>query len=526
MHPLEERDSIETTGTPQDVRYSYRPGAAHSSWWFVVPTRNRGDILRETLPSWLGAFSEYGRSPGVLIADDSDDGLALSKAEVCAPAVGGSPAIIFGKAERRGLVSFLTEKGLPQDPLEFALFGDGSGLPTYGINRNAVLLLLSGKRLVSSDDDALWVPGRLPGSRSIPLLSDRPFPLLLRHFLTRDRALAAVETTEADPIGVHESFLGGHVEPHGEAGSGPAHAIELDLTPDAPEPQLQTEYTGGLRVLATSMGYYGNSAMTSSGVVLFLDRRADHGVENEADYLAALESTEILHVSDRPVLTRKGYFMTMSFAVDNSELLPPFLPVGRGMDAIWAATILACHPDGLLAHLPLAVYHDPPEIRTASRQAAVSYRPRLSEYLLILLRGARIPDFLREPVRRMAFLGDYLQSVGTMGWGEFREFFKDLWLGEAVSQAHHLSIAVEGHGRRPRAWVQDVDEYLEALLEWGRSPELLLPADWEGPGFSQGGRERLLAIATRFGRLLEAWPSMRAAAQEYAGVFTEEDKTP
>src|SRR5580658_10909364 len=56
--------------------------------------------------------------------------------------------------------------------------------------------------------------------------------------------------------------------------------------------------------------------------------------------------------------------MTAFAGLDNRELLPPFLPTGRGEDNLMAAILTRCFPGACVAHLPRGLVHAPLEPRS------------------------------------------------------------------------------------------------------------------------------------------------------------------
>src|SRR5205085_4084755 len=65
-----------------------------------------------------------------------------------------------------------------------------------------------------------------------------------------------------------------------------------------------------------------------------------------------------LTVTDQP-----DSMMGTFFGLDNRQLVPPFLPSGRGQDHILGVTLRSCFNRSYFAYLPYALLHLPVETR-------------------------------------------------------------------------------------------------------------------------------------------------------------------
>ena len=65
-----------------------------------------------------------------------------------------------------------------------------------------------------------------------------------------------------------------------------------------------------------------------------------------------------MRVVTRPTITDSGYCMALNLGLDNRHLLPPFLPVQRNQDGVFAAVLTLCG-SGCTGFLPWMVLRAP-----------------------------------------------------------------------------------------------------------------------------------------------------------------------
>src|SRR5262249_35731251 len=91
----------------------------------------------------------------------------------------------------------------------------------------------------------------------------------------------------------------------------------------------------------------------------------------ESEYRVLRTSRECLRVVDRVTVSDFPPSHSTFLGLDNRQVLPPFLPEGRGQDALFGYVLLLCSPDTLYARLPWALLHDPVEVRSFSSRQLV-----------------------------------------------------------------------------------------------------------------------------------------------------------
>ena len=98
----------------------------------------------------------------------------------------------------------------------------------------------------------------------------------------------------------------------------------------------------------SQLGYWGGPM----GYLLFEGRSHERFVESESFYRTACTSREIFRVVNRPTISDGTCTVAMSIGLDNRELLPPYTPMGRGLDILFGINLWKCFEDGYLGHVP------------------------------------------------------------------------------------------------------------------------------------------------------------------------------
>jgi hypothetical protein len=205
--------------------------------------------------------------------------------------------------------------------------------------------------------------------------------------------------------------------------------------------------------------------------------------------------------------------MSTHIGLDARRLLPPFSPVFRGQDMVFAALLRRALGDAMVGHVPRAVLHVPSEPRRASLDAL--WRPPGAAAFATLLTAAI--DLVGAPAAaslgaaRLRALGRGLRDL-TRQEPMQAVFMLRTQVAETSAKAlSRLAAEYAAFKTDQRPWVRDLRRQFDDRLA-----ELL-------GSFSAGASEiagirpdtaeaETLALLGRFGALLEAWPDLFEAA--------------
>lgn len=483
-------------------------------------TRDRPDSLKRCLQSYLENTQTHGRETEFVVADDSE--VADSRRHTremlreMAQRYGVSISYAGQEEKRRYAAALIAGADLPPEVVEFALFDtEGYGY-TCGANRNALMLETAGDIFFSADDDTICrfaVSPRAEAENDLDEAdSDSPDPMGVWLFPDRDTALQESSFINEDFLAHHEQLLGRQV-----ASCVVAHGVDVLNLEGLAAPDLGAIQSGTARVLVTLNGLLGDSGQRSPIAFRLLNRKSrQRMVQTESDYQASRFSREVLRVVENPSITRRTWLLAAALALDNRQLLPPFLPVARGEDGVFGDTLRVCYENGFLADLPRAVLHLPPEVRLHTPEQVWELASSLPTATLI---SACVGSFqpwrgLSDGPAKLRALGQHLVDISSMRLADFEEFARiHLWQIQSL-YVSKLEEELQAYEDWPDLWVEDLQKYLDSIRDAIRKPDYIVPSDGR-PGLStHETRLASLRLLRKFGELLIVWPDVIEKARQ------------
>ncbi len=462
-------------------------------------TKDRPELLARSVESLQACNRVNGKSPQYAVFDDSLD----------AKSAGPHSAALVELAGKRAFLDDLlrSRPDLPPALAEFALFDPhGNGL-AVGANRNAVLLASIGELVMCSDDDIVFrflSPGEPDG---LELCSFHD-PTSTRPYRDREELLGENALADADIMGWHE-------RPLGRAVSACVAAAGQGLVTSRAAPALVGRLLKADPVVSATMaGIAGDCGLATPRYLLTLARDdRERVLSSEQSYHSALASREMVRAARRLTISDGRFFMATCCGLDNRELLPPFFPVGRNEDGVFAAVLRTVLRDGLVGHLPIAILHDPAGARRFEQGSLGSWAPRISDTLIMLLEDRRENHLPRSRADGLGRAGTYLQEVAALRGRDFSAYLLDRWMHGLGPYLEHLENLLRIYSDSPDYWAADIQAHTESVVDALSSPEGLVPIDLR-PGRSAAEAMELCRIMIReYGQLLSWWPAIVAAAR-------------
>jgi len=501
-----------------------RPPAATTIGSMCFPTCNRVDALRRCLQSHITNCRQYGRTNDFVVMDDAADqevGKACRQMLTVLKAEDNAHIKYGGSKEKHEFLSRLIEsKALPADVVRFALFGDEeSGLATYGANHNAILLHTIGDAIFCTDDDTVCrIATASTTANGIVAVSgaDSPGRYLEETWLFPDRetALKSVAFVDACLLDMHERFLGMELGTciTLESQSGP---VDLDQT-DVHFNRMLGSGNGRIRV--TVNGILGDSGREVPTYCHFLTGSSlDRLTRNQSEYLTQSTSREFLRMVNRVTISENPPAQGTFLGLDNRQLLPPYLPVGRGQDILFGQVLSLCFCDNYYVRLPWALLHEPVEKRCFLPEQIVERRPGLDGvYALIGLLAGSLDSgrWKADSNARLHILGSYLEELACLPAVDFQELVSLLAWREASGEISRLERAINQAGEARQFWVDDVRAYIKNRRDRLMEREAFLPYEL----CERRGTAKAPAIAQqlvrRYGQLLQWWPDIVESARK------------
>ena len=309
-------------------------------------------------------------------------------------------------------------------------------------------------------------------------------------FPDRARALASVAFVEADALGCHEALLGSNVADAG----GPVDA------------------TG--RVAITLPGLVGDSGMASPRYYLTLTGASrERLVASPDDYRSAFRSREVLCTVRRPTISAGSFCMTTFLGFDNRSLLPPFFSVQRNADGVFGLLLQKYMAGSHVAFLPWVLLHAPEAPRAFFPDEVWSdgASVRMADVVIACVLGHQAGNGRFTDATRLGRLGKHLQGLGSLTLLDFEAHVRSLQRYRAHAFITTLQSHLQTYGASPPFWAEDVTQMTELMLKATTTEDYVVPRSAHAHEVEQARRLSQQLVA-RFGQLLEAWPTLVAAA--------------
>jgi hypothetical protein len=479
-----------------------------------IPTRDRPPELRACLESYADNLAAHGRRLEIVVGDDAPAPAARAETRAAAAEIGvrrGLPVSYIGAEERARYAALLADHaGVPRPLVEFALLDPERCGYTLGANQNALLFHGAGEPMIQVDDDTRCrlapAPGQLPGlaltSRGDPTAFWFPGPGAPD---LPDRVVAP-----RDYAGLHEGLLGRRPK----ACVAEARRQGLDL--DGASGALVSGIEGGAgRVVCTSTGAAGDSGTGSMWHYLLLEESSRARLlSSEALYRHAFTGRRVVRAAPRASLSDGGFLMSMSIGLDLRSLVPPFFPVQRNADGLFAVLLRAAFPGAVIGHLPWVVAHLPaaPRVSPFPEFFASLGRAPSVDLICLLVGACRASADAADPGRALRAVGETLERWARQPAAGFEEIVRVQAVCARSLDLAMLEEALSRHGRRPAFWASDVERAAAALRAAIPRSDLGHPVDLVDRFGDQAGRAMFQRLCRGFGQLLQVWPDLFAAA--------------
>jgi len=435
------------------------------------------------LESYVENCRRHDRNPDFVVVDDSRDAGAedrtRSALEQVRRRLGASIRYGGQRDKHRFAHALAAESGLPADVVGFALFGDERCSLFTGGNRNALLLDTAGSLVFSADDDTLCRIAAAPDLQMDAARVSEYDPTEFWFFPDRAAALDSIPSVDIDVLAPHEALL-------------------------------------GTDVAITMHGLIGNSGMASPRYYFALTGASrERFVASEDAYRSALRSREILRTVHRPTIGAGTFCMTGFYGFDNRSLLPPFFPVQRNADGIFGLVLQKCFERRRTAFLPWALLHAPAESREFSLDDVWTDAEsvRMADVVVDCVMGHATDARPLSDADRLSQLGAHLRQIGWLPRAEFEAHVRSLQQHRAVAFTALLSSRLHEHRASPAFWAADVEQLIGRTAKAPAGDDFVVPRDLRARHGADAARQLSQELVAQYGRLLEAWPSIVAAAR-------------
>ena len=450
---------------------------------------------------------------GIWVADDSRD---ASNIEENASLITRADAVCnvsiqhFDMTKRQALIDGLVSE-LPNLSNEIQFLLDRSqwgSQPTYGLARNLVQLLSVGKRALVLDDDILN-EAVMPPLSTLPLAIAEPNDRQAVFYRDWEALNQHALPCQSSPLAMMLDHLGLSI--HSLLSSsldGPAALAGWDG-------EALSRLTSESQVLVTQCGSWGDPGTGSGNWIFNLGTKSVQRLLELDDDLESILGQRASWFGYRgPVLTPHGTMSQMT-GINNTALLPPYLPVGRGEDIFFGVLTLRMHPTSVVLNEGWAIRHEPLDNRT-DRGQLKPVSSQLSMSNLVDWLGREPADqWGLSPERILAGIAEQIERLSDMHEDALLKLVRHEQLSSAAAQLEQCLKQAEQAGPLSELpgcpdWERFLDASRNQLLEHiqARETEPSKAIDDEYGGLSslqEGGRQ--------FAAALRAWPAIRDVAE-------------
>jgi hypothetical protein len=481
----------------------------------VVPTCDRPPALERCLSEILDNFSENHRTPRTVVADNSVDMLHASQNRMIVSDLNSgerSKITLIGDEERRDLLESFVSLGFDRNISSFAINGLDLGLPRVGANRNVLLFATVAESFLSLDDDTRPIFADFRqfyseiGAEAFCLKVGDGSPTEHWLYPSREVLLRSAKLAPTDFIAAHQTLLGCEVFSH--------------ISGNATCPSGQVVNICNARVGITLGGLIGDCGWGTPSKYLFMNENSIKRLTNDS-YLNGVVSREMAQIVPGYCITNHANdMMSTSFACDGRILCPPFLPLGRGEDILFARLIRRVEPDVCFGHIPIAVFHDPFEKRRfwpgeLFRDTATVDLSSFLCYLVDIASAANPPD-----CNTLSNVGAVLKHIGSVSKAEFRIYAEECKKSLLMTKRKYLEERLSSGFPMASSYVSDVNAYLLRLQEGERRSDGAIPIELLYRNDGEAALSLTQEIVSLFGELLLVWPEMLKAS-----LFLKEGST-
>jgi hypothetical protein len=426
----------------------------------------------------------------------------------------GAAIAYAGPEERVRFADLLIRRaGLSAEVVGFGLLNPEGYPVATGASRTGPLLHTAGECLLQLDDDTICRLAPAPGAKPGLALTSQHDPTEF-WFLSGDELLpAGNDFAEADLLALHERLLG---RSPGACLETPTTDADLDLN-QARAGFFRKLEVADARVLVTAVGWAGDSGMGAPGYFLSLQGNARARLVRCADvYREALTRMRVVRAVSRAAISEGPFCMAVNLGLDNRRLLPPFMPVQRNQDGVFAALLRACFDGAYFGFLPWVLLHQSPGTRRFApadlTQGVVCVH---SGSILQALVQAFAPGPNAGAGRKnLVALGQSLEEWSRAPQARFEEFTRTLLWSHLSRFASQLDEQLRQYGGQPAFWAEDVRQVLAVLRESLPREDFGVPGDLARLFGSGQAAARFQRLVGQLGLLLCHWPDMLKASAD------------
>jgi len=433
-------------------------------------TKNIPDRLIETIEEYTRVNKENNMDWNLLISSNS-------RKEI--------PGVNYiDKDEIYKKIQVNTKQNIPEDVIEFALYSkyflDKIDTIDTGTHRNAALLATIGQKIIFADDDVLCKFHEIKNNHrklKLDIGDTKVFHFENKNIL--DLAVAYSEKSNlAEIVTSHQKLLS------------------------------STTTDSDVKVLATMTGVHGESISDTPNYLL-------HKIQNKNNenlYLSAKRNKLILSYSENYLVRKKPYFVGMFAGLNNEEIIPPFLPITRNSDGVFAAAMMACVPTGMIGQVPWVAKHEHFPPREYGENAISNYQFRLHGLIVALLNYYTQTNYTKKlDINKTRFkeVGEFLENFSKKSNDDFIKFMRNFVSTNIDRMTLELGRFLVSNPSYSKEWQKDIKKYLIDAQKYKKTEQFGIPQELvDGRRDLKENIELTKHLVGIYGKLLSYWPDI------------------
>lgn len=268
-----------------------------------------------------------------------------------------------------------------------------------------------------------------------------------------------------------------------------------------------------MKVLSTMTGVHGESVSDTPKSLL----RRIHTKNKEDLYKEAKINRLLLSYSENYLIRKKPHFVSMYSAFNNEEILPPFFPIARNQDGIFAAAMMACMPNSMIGQVPWVAKHQPFPARKYKKGEISNYHFRLNTLIISLLNSYSKSEYTNKKNNenlnigdnRYKEVGEYLEKFANKNNDDFTSFIQKYISTNIDKATLSLGKFLVSNNNYSEEWQRDIRKYLLNAQEYKKSSQFGIPHELinKSRSFSEN-IELTKSLISMYGKLLKHWPEI------------------
>lgn len=480
-----------------------------------IPTCGRSQYLSRCISSFSDSLCAHGRNDAtILIVDDSaDEGQENRNFKVIdSLRTSDGPSIKFvGNKERQNLIArMLSKNAAPPEVVQFALNAEKL-LTTEGSVRNTIMLLTQGQYILQSDDDTAcaYVSGVQSDSVAISAVPD---PYQTYFYPDRESNLRDFPTAlGTDPFAIHEAVLGkfmSDVIQHSKS-------VKWDDT----NPH---DFIGNSYIDITTTGASGDPGMSSCCSFL-ISGPADtlkRVYASQESYQVATNIRQVLRIVPNLTICRGSIFQTMSFAINNTKLQPPFFPVGRGLDDVFSLLYFHSNTEGVIGHVPFAITHISESDRRyegwpTSKSLTTLCEPLVPLTYFVKLCISGTQNYYGATMGcNLRAVGEQMIAMGSISRKAFVSYVREKHVEKVFQMIAQFEESIKRCEYRSKQRAGDLTVLINGFRKSVIESRAIVPSDFPSTVGIDDALAKVQSYVAMYGQLMVHWPHIVEAAGE------------